>query len=68
MPCALYPNIQITDDTLGTSYKEFSMYLNVFVNFYRVACNRATCNCYVCEKYINLHFSPQLTKHRTYAL
>ena len=51
MPCALYPNIEITDDTLGTSYKEYSMYLKVFVKFYCVACNRATCNCYVCENY-----------------
>ena len=42
------PNIQINDDTLGTSYKAFSMYLkSEFVNFYRVACNLA--NCYVCE-------------------
>ena len=49
MPCALYPHIEITDDTLGTSYKEFSMYLKVFVNVYCVACNRATCNCNVCE-------------------
>ena len=24
---ALYPNIQINDDTLGTSYKTFSIYL-----------------------------------------
>ena len=40
---ARYPNIQINDDTLGTSYKAFSQ----FVNFYRVACNLA--NCYVCE-------------------
>ena len=61
MPCAQYPHIEITDDTLGTSYKEFSMYLKVFVNFYCVACNRATCNCYVCENYTNLHFSPQST-------
>ena len=45
---AQYPNIQINDDTLGTSYKAFSMYLkSEFVNFYRVACNLA--NCYVCE-------------------
>ena len=45
---ARYPNIQINDDTLGTSYKAFSMYLkSQFVNFYRVACNLA--NCYVCE-------------------
>ena len=45
---AQYPNIQINDDTLGTSYKAFSMYLkSAFVNFYRVACNLA--NCYVCE-------------------
>ena len=43
---ALYPTIQINDDTLGTSYKAFSMYLkSQFVNFYRVACNLA--NCYV---------------------
>ena len=40
---AQYPNIQFNDDTLGTSYKAYSMYLN----FYRVACNLA--NCYVCE-------------------
>ena len=45
---AQYPNIQINDDTLGTSYKAFSVYLkSEFVNFYRVACNLA--NCYVCE-------------------
>ena len=31
---AQYPNIQINDDTLGTSYKAFSMYLkSEFVNF-----------------------------------
>ena len=43
-----YPNIQINDDTLGTSYKAFSMYLkSQFVNFYRVTCNLA--KCYVCE-------------------
>ena len=42
------PNIQINDDTLGTSYKAFSMYfMSEFVNFYGVACNLA--NCYVCE-------------------
>ena len=45
---APYPNIQINDDTLDTSYKAFSMYLkSEFVNFYGVACNLA--NCYVCE-------------------
>ena len=45
---AQYPNIQINDDTLGTSYKAFLMYLkSQFVNSYRVACNHA--NCYVCE-------------------
>ena len=45
---ALYPNIQINDDTLGTSNKAFSMYMkSQFVNFYRVACNLA--NCYVCK-------------------
>ena len=45
---AQYPNIKINDDTLGTSYKAFSMYLkSLFINFYRVACNLA--NCYVCE-------------------
>ena len=45
---AQYSNIQINGDTLGTSYKAFSMYLkSEFVNFYRVACNLA--NCYVCE-------------------
>ena len=44
----LYPTLQINDNTLGTSYKAFSMYLkSQFVNFYRVACNLA--NCYVCE-------------------
>ena len=44
----LYPTIQINDNTLGTSYKAFSMYLkSQFVNFYRVECNLA--NCYVCE-------------------
>ena len=63
---AQYPNIQINDDTLGTSYKAFSMYLkSQFVNFYRVACNLA--NCYVCENSLtNLHFSPHSTKHKTY--
>ena len=41
---AQYPNIQINDDTLGTLYKAFSMYLkSEFVNFYRVACNLANC-------------------------
>ena len=36
---ALYPNIQINDNTLG-----ISMYLkSQFVNFYRVACNLANC-------------------------
>ena len=45
---AQYPNIQINENTLGTSYKAFSMYLkSEFVNFYRVACNLA--NWYVCE-------------------
>ena len=45
---ARYLNIQNNYDTLGTSYKAFSMYLmSQFVNFYRVACNLA--NCYVCE-------------------
>ena len=45
---AQYPNIQINDDTLGTSYKAFSMYFkSEFVNFYRVVCNLA--NCYDCE-------------------
>ena len=41
---AQYPNIQINDDTLDTSYKAFSMYLkSEVVNFYRVACNLANC-------------------------
>ena len=41
---AQYPNIQIKVDTLGTSYKAFSMYLkSQFVNFYRIACNLANC-------------------------
>ena len=45
---AQYTTIQINDDTLGTSYKAFLMYLkSQFVNFYRVACNHD--NCYVCE-------------------
>ena len=40
----LYPTIQINDNTLGTLYKAFSMYLKLqFVNFYRVACNLANC-------------------------
>ena len=44
----LYPNIQINDDTLGTSYKTFSIYLkSQFVNIYQVACTIA--NCFVCE-------------------
>ena len=44
----LYPTIQINDNTLGTSYKAFSMYLkSQLVNFYCVACNLA--NCYVCK-------------------
>ena len=45
---ALYPNIQINDDTLATSYKTFSIYLkSQFVNIYRVECNIA--NCFICE-------------------
>ena len=45
---ALYQNIQINDDTFGTSYKAFSIYLkSQFVNFYRVACNIA--DCFVCK-------------------
>ena len=45
---ALYPNIQINDDTLCTSYKAFLIYLkSQFVNIYRVVCNIA--NCFVCE-------------------
>ena len=45
---ARYSNIHINDDTLGTSYKAFSMYLkSQFVNFYGVVCNLA--NRYVCE-------------------
>ena len=44
----LYPNIQINDDTLSTSYKTFSIYLkSQFVNIYQVACTIA--NCFVCE-------------------
>ena len=44
----LYPNIQINDDTLGTSYKTFSIYLkSQYVNIYQVACTIA--NCFVCE-------------------
>ena len=44
----LYLNIQINDDTLGTSYKTFSIYLkSQFVNIYQVACTIA--NCFVCE-------------------
>ena len=40
--------IQINDDTLGTSYKTFSIYLkSQFVNIYQVACTIA--NCFVCE-------------------
>ena len=32
---ALYPNIQINDDTLETSYKAFPIYLKLqFVNIY----------------------------------
>ena len=47
---AQYPNNQINDDTLGTSYKAFSMYLkSQFVNPYRVACNLT--NCSVCENF-----------------
>ena len=45
---ALYPNIQINDDTLGTSYKAFSIYLkSQLVSIYRVACTIA--NCFVCQ-------------------
>ena len=45
---ALYPNIQMNDDSLGTSYKTFSIYLkSQLVNIYRVAC--AIANCFVCE-------------------
>ena len=45
---AQYPNIQINDDTLGTSYQALLMYLkSEFVQFYYVACNLT--NCYVCE-------------------
>ena len=45
---ALYPTTQINDDTLGTSYKAFPIYLkSQFVNFDCVACNLA--DCYVCE-------------------
>ena len=51
----LYSTIQINDNTLGTSYKVFSMYLkSQFVNFYRVAYNLA--NCYVCESSNKLAF------------
>ena len=45
---ALYPNIQINDDILGTSYKTFSIYLkSQFVNIYRIVFTIA--NCFVCE-------------------
>ena len=44
----LYPNIQINNDTLGTSYTTFSIDLkSQFVNIYQVACT--TANCFVCE-------------------
>ena len=47
IPCAF--NVQNNNDTLGTSYKAFSVYLkSQFVNFYRVACNLA--NSFVCPK------------------
>ena len=46
--CVLYPSIQNNDDTLGTSYMAFSIYLkSQFGNSYRVACNIA--NCFACE-------------------
>ena len=45
---ALYPNIQINDDTLGILYKTFLFYLkSQFVNIYRVVGTIA--NCFVCE-------------------
>ena len=45
---ALYPNIQINDVTLGTSFKAFSIYLkSQFANIYRVECTID--NCFVCE-------------------
>ena len=44
----LYPNIEINDYTLDTSYKTFLIYLkSQFVNIYQVACPIA--NCFVCE-------------------
>ena len=61
---ARYPNIHINDDTLGTSYKAFSMYLkSQFVNFYRVACNLAVM---FVKTLTNLHLSPHFTKHKSY--
>ena len=41
---ALYPNIQINEDTLGTSYKVFSKYpKSHFANFYNITCNISNC-------------------------
>ena len=62
---ALYPNIQINDDTLSTSYKAYSIYLkSQFVNIYGVRCNIA--NCFVCDV---AYFSPlKTTQHKTYPL
>ena len=41
---ALYPNIQINDVTLSTSFKAFSIYLkSQCVNIYRVACTIDNC-------------------------
>ena len=47
---AFYPNIEINDGTLGTSYKAFSIYpKSQFVNIYSVECTIA--NCFVCDNF-----------------
>ena len=65
---ALYPNIQINDDTLGTPYKALSIYLkSQLVNIYRVACTIANC-LYVRTLTDVAYFSSLFSKHKTYAL
>ena len=59
----LYPNIQINDDTLGTLYKTFSIYLkSQFVNIYQVACTIA--NCFYVRTLTDVsYFSPLFSDH-----
>ena len=62
---AQYPNIQINDDTLGTSYKAFSMYFkSQFVNF--IVLHAILLTVTFVKTLTNLHFSPHFTKHKTY--